>query len=420
VPHQVALTIRAAVHPREVDRLKAVLADLASDGRRAKLLPFEDLPVHFARFVILDEVTDLHGNRIEPSLYFMSDIDSPPRRFVRELVDVAADGLDQIFSHCEGYPDSPTAQQRVAYLEDRSIKPTAAYVNTVGRSVKDVRGEAQLRDAIEAFLDRRNWSDRTAVEVRAAVVDYVAGEPTLAWALRKAQPPSLSWRAKQLAHLVGAVVVLLVLAPILLAVLPFWLVALRIHERRDVPSQRVPDPVHVEALADVEDVIVQNQFTAVGFVKPGWFRRTTLSGVLWMLGLSARHVFNAGSLAGIHTIHFARWVFLDGKRRLIFISNYDGSLESYMDDFIDKVAWGLNAAFSNGVGYPRTRWLMLDGAKDERAFKNYLRDNQLPTPIWYSAYGDLTAVNIANNASIRRGLRGKASAAQAEQWARLL
>ena len=31
-------------------------------------------------------------------------------------------------------------------------------------------------------------------------------------------------------------------------------------------------------------------------------------------------------------------MFLDDKQRLIFISNYDGSLESYMDDFIDKVA----------------------------------------------------------------------------------
>jgi hypothetical protein len=35
---------------------------------------------------------------------------------------------------------------------------------------------------------------------------------------------------------------------------------------------------------------------------------------------------------------------------MLFASNYDGSLESYMDDFINKVAWGLNLVFSNGVG----------------------------------------------------------------------
>ena len=39
---------------------------------------------------------------------------------------------------------------------------------------------------------------------------------------------------------------------------------------------------------------------------------------------------------------------------MFFSSNYDGSLESYMNDFIDKAAWGLNAIFSNGDGFPRT------------------------------------------------------------------
>ena len=55
----------------------------------------------------------------------------------------------------------------------------------------------------------------------------------------------------------------------------------------------------------------------------------------------------------MQTIHFARWVLLDDNRRLFFASNYDGSLESYMDDFINKVAWGINLVFGNGVGFPR-------------------------------------------------------------------
>ena len=48
-----------------------------------------------------------------------------------------------------------------------------------------------------------------------------------------------------------------------------------------------------------------------------------------------------------------------------------------MDDFIDKVAWGLNVVFSNGVGYPRTRWLVLGGATDEQALQGFLRDHQV-------------------------------------------
>ena len=91
-----------------------------------------------------------------------------------------------------------------------------------------------------------------------------------------------------------------------------------------------------------------------------------------------------------------------------------------MDDFIDKVAWGLNATFSNGYGYPRTRWLFFDGARDELAFKQYLRSHQHPTELWFSAYPDLTALNIENNAQIRAGLHGRMTDAQAEAWLRKL
>ena len=62
---------------------------------------------------------------------------------------------------------------------------------------------------------------------------------------------------------------------------------------------------------------------------------------LWLVNLSAILVYNRGRLARVSTIHFARWVLLDDNRRVFFASNYDGSLESYMDDFINKVAFGL-------------------------------------------------------------------------------
>jgi hypothetical protein len=416
MPHQIAVSVRATVGNADVDALKAVLLDLAGE-RRAKVLPFEELPVHFARFVVLDEDTDRDGNAIAPSLLFMADIDAPLGRFLRQLATVAADGLDQIFRHCADYPNAPTPAERVAYLRDRMIDAGAVYINTVGRSLEQVRSEAQLRDAIEAFLDGRSWARNDAAAVRDAIVDFVAGDRTLSWALEPARRPSLLWRAKEVTHLVASVAVVLLLSPLLLIGLPFWLVALRIHEQRDQPSTEVPARARVEQLADMEDRLVQNQFSAIGSVKPGWLRLVTVRAVLWGLEFASRHIYNDGNLAGIRTIHFARWVFLDDKQRLIFISNYDGSLESYMDDFIDKVAWGLNAAFSNGVGYPRTRWLVLDGATDERAFKNYLRNHQVVTQVWYSAYGDLTAVNIANNAAIRRGLRGEMSSAEAERWA---
>jgi hypothetical protein len=118
----------------------------------------------------------------------------------------------------------------------------------------------------------------------------------------------------------------------------------------------------------------------------------------------------------VKTIHFARWTFIDGGRRVVFASNYDGSQESYMDDFIDKVAWGLNAVFSNGAGYPPTRWLLFGGARNERAFKHLLRVRQVVSPVWYTAYPNLTALNIANNSALRSGLLGELSEPEAAGW----
>ena len=149
---------------------------------------------------------------------------------------------------------------------------------------------------------------------------------------------------------------------------------------------------------------MSNQYTAIGSVKPGLFRRWLVTGLLVLIDYAARHVFTRGFLARVQTIHFAFWAFLDDKRRLVFTSNYDGGHEAYMDDFINKVAWGLNLAFSHGVGWPRTRWLVARGARIENKFKNYQRRHQLPTEVWYKAYPGLTLADLKRNQRIREGL----------------
>jgi hypothetical protein len=106
---------------------------------------------------------------------------------------------------------------------------------------------------------------------------------------------------------------------------------------------------------------------------------------------------------------------------LLFASNYDGSLDSYMDDFINKVAYGLNLVFSNGIGYPRTNFLLGRGAQDELTFKYYLRRHQVPTQVWYKAYPGLTAADLARNTQIREGLeRREMTDAEARRWLALI
>jgi hypothetical protein len=235
------------------------------------------------------------------------------------------------------------------------------------------------------------------------------------------RPTPLGWRLRNLIHCVGVPVVLLLLTPLLILYLPVFFYQLRRREKNDPEILPRPDSGHVKRLADLEDHDVTNQFSALGSVKPGRFRRWTVTFLVWILDYGVRHIFNRGYLTRVNTIHFARWVFLDDKRRLFFASNYDGSLESYMDDFINKVAWGLNLVFSNGVGYPRTRWLILDGAKDEQKFKRYIRRHELPTEVWYNAHPGIAAFDMARNSRIREGIEKSFMKDQEiREWLRLI
>jgi hypothetical protein len=112
---------------------------------------------------------------------------------------------------------------------------------------------------------------------------------------------------------------------------------------------------------------------------------------------------------------------LDDKKRMLFASNYDGSLDSYMDDFINKVAWGINLVFSAGVGFPRTSWLLCGGARYEQKYNSFLHRHQLPTAVWYKAYPGLSVADLNRNTRIRQGVDQRTmSESEAREWLSLL
>jgi hypothetical protein len=407
MPHQVPVTIRATLLPGSVGEVERLLREIRAGGPDDERFPFSSLGgVHFARLFVLPGVTDLEGEPIPDSLVYMADVDAPLGRHLHELAAVCGAGLDAVFGGCIGYPDHRNVATRIGWLARHLVKPAATYVHTVGRTVPQVHQESWLRAQIEDLLDRRAdlRAPIDASAARARITAAVLDRDDLAWAKRPPKRPGLPYRIRTAIHLVAVPAGTLLLAPILLPAAAVALVAIRLQERREVPESGPVDPAHVQAVEDYEDLAEQNPFTAVGFVKPGRVRRLTMRVALFGLDYTNRHFFARDNLAGVRSIHFARWVPIDDGRRLIFASNYDGSQESYMDDFIDRLAFGLNLVFSNGVGYPRTRWLVLDGARAEIPFKRYLRRHQIPTVVWYSAYDRLPARNIDDNAALRLGL----------------
>jgi hypothetical protein len=76
------------------------------------------------------------------------------------------------------------------------------------------------------------------------------------------------------------------------------------------------------------------------------------------------------------------------------------------------LAWG------SGVGFPPTRFLVVDGASHGRKFKNWARFSMAVTRFWYSAYRNYTVDQIERHARIATGLRKRRlSEKQAASWA---
>lgn len=429
---QASLMVWAPVAREREAELRTVLAGMNKhpgvvDPSNA-LLPFARFEgLHFARFILLDDQTtdDVRVYGRTPIAYpltlaFLADFDGPSNSFVEELVRVAGPGLQQVFACC-GYTP---VEELGSWIRRHSVEPSASYVNWVGRTMLQVREERALRDYLCTWLrgpGQTAVAGLPATEVRRKLQEVVKQS-----GLTLTPPPQtpIGWRISQFASLVTGLLLvplaLLLLLPILIPLLILYLIILRRHETRDPEIDLRATTPWIGELAKIEDFDVTNQFSAMGSLKPGWFRLFTISIGLVVVNWTARHFFARGHLGRVRSIHFARWVFIDGRKRLYFASNYDGSLDSYMDDFINKVGFGLNLVFSNGIGYPRTNWLVLDGAKDEQKFKRYIRRHQLPTAVWYNAHPGLTAVDLARSARIREGLeRPLMSEAETRQWLQL-
>ena len=392
------------------------------------VLPFGRFErLHFARIVVLDDPTlaDLEAYglpRPTPPVYlaFFADCDGVAREILADLAQRASVGLRKIFAHCEGFG---AQDDLLAWMLAHDRPPAANYVNWVGRTVQQIKQESALQRALAAKVPRGPLaSGAEAQQRRRELITFIKTEVQAGrLLLTPPEPTSFAWQLRKLVNLIAVPLVLLIGLPFLIVLSPLLILQLRRRETTDPEICPRPDPAALQALRLLEDRDVTNQYTALGLVKPGRFRRGLLAALLLLVDYTCRHIFTRGYLARVQTIHFARWVFLDGKTRVMFASNYDGSHEAYMDDFINKVAWGLNLLFSNGLGWPRTDWLILRGARIEQHFKPYQRRHQLPTQVWYKAYPGLALVDLKRNQKIRAGLEMPGvSDAQALAWLKLL
>ncbi|HSC52730.1 MAG TPA: hypothetical protein VLC98_03885 [Phnomibacter sp.] len=379
---------------------------------------FENIgTIHYARWLVIDDTispgTSSMGDM--PKLVYSANIDGDPGKHIEDLCTIAGDVIDKIYDCCEGYPSSASPEMKIAYLKKWAVPVSAFYIGSPGRSLPQIQQESQLRNFIRNFLDSKNWNGRSSQQVHAEIQKAVFANPEFEWAKKPAPTPSINWPG-----LVLMGIVLLLLLPVILV----WILVVQFkYERHDsyfTLKRSELDENAIRKLETYEDLDFQNQFSQLVVMKAGKVRLITYNSMMLFARVLIRNLFVKGKLMGIPSIHFARWVLFDNKKRVLFFSNFDGSWQQYLGDFIDKSGWGLTGIFSNTTNFPKTKFLIMGGAYDEEHFLAWSRHSEIQTQIWYNAYPQLSIKNINNNSIIRNGLSKQLSAAQAATFLKLL
>ncbi|CDX17856.1 Cytochrome P450 [Mesorhizobium sp. ORS 3324] len=423
--------------------------------------------IHFTSLAVAATGKDEKSGLETGALVFEISGDGSTDDVIGAITQAIGHRLRPIFRDVCGLPDGGSLEDflKKHHIEiSPSFGSTAGLVfsGTPGHSVRRILAEAKLADTVREIVEKPRAGTGNALAVLTEARRHVQCLGQFGWAFEPAEsllerPPGRWWQALTttlFAPAVLATVLIVILAcwqmtyvlvfgnphgitftniaiagtALLLAVLGLLAIALlliglcffalRRLEDKDRPQNAPVDIGTLDKILANEDHAAQNHLTAISTMKAGTLRRLALRFSFYLISITAQKVFRPGFLATINTIHFARWVLLPGTDKLVFFSNYGGSWESYLEDFIAKASAGLTGVWSNTEGYPRTRWLFLDGARDGDRFKRWARRQQVPTLFWYSAYPHLNTTRIRVNSRIRRGI-ASATGNEARDWVSL-
>ena len=431
-------------------RLKRLLEEINNDPPNNELLPFGKLPmVHFASFVVFsDPVQAEHQNPppvLPDHLVFESCVDGPFDAYLEALLHLALPALHDIFSCCADYePKAACHRDLKAYLLKKRRTPHLLHIGNPGLRVDHIKAGHRLREVLDAKLDdvvKRGRSTDRPLDLMRSLRARLNVPPSTRnhWFLeeptrQQAKTLRFGWFADQQSLLGsrvwhwGKLLTLLLVAATLGWLALYWLwhhgqlrsvlaaviavmVASQVFWRWLTWGKPLKPPTpkqarDTSAIQELEDKGVQNKMASLVILKPGFLRWFVTRTVLWLFNLIYRTVFTditPGRLAGLHTIHFGHWTILDlqtkrgtTQKAVMFLSNYDGSWETYLDDFLVTLLSGVVAIWAGGVGFPSP----LDGP----SFKSWARTRMSVWHAWYQAYPDLTVANIENNDKIREGL----------------
>lgn len=113
-------------------------------------------------------------------------------------------------------------------------------------------------------------------------------------------------------------------------------------------------------------------------------------------------------LASVPTTHLARWVVIDtlpyegiparldqlGHKYLLFTSNFDGTLDDYLELLRTRIPDVVDRLWSHCVGFP--------GAGERAPFRTYMKRCQVETTFFFGAYTAYTLEQVLRALALQR------------------
>lgn len=394
--NQAGLTVMTEILLGRADALQKVLlmAQSSDPFTPAKLL-------HYAAFVILPEIEG-----IPKRLVLETNYDGDLHKHLDELIAIAGAELDKIYLHCKDYPAASAVTKRDEfknYLIQHSVPSTAFYVALPGRSRDDIDNAIEVYKTASAYLDslcnRPGTSNLSFDQVWEELVKHFKNPTTTP---RPFSSPVSQQQLKRRSRLNGLLLGIVAI-PLAIVVLPILLLITRFYEwleSRIIFRRKYPFKPEVYEYMNLGR---QNHMCTLATVKPSTFRAIMIRLGLLLTNILANKVFILGHLDTITTIHFARWSLIDNNRHVLFLTNYDGSWSSYIDDFSDPPH--LNGVWGNTERFPPTRFMLWQGARLIQQFQAHVVEEFQPAYFFHRPYGgDYTVQNLIRYLELRDAL----------------
>jgi hypothetical protein len=401
---QRALTVVTRIARDQVASLDALLTQIGDHVNDNPYVDFSRMSsLHFASWVMV-----AFDPEFPPQLVLETSYDGELEQHLDELLAHGGRAVDAIYAHCEGYPAADGRDPRLVkdYLRTHAVPEAAFLVGLPGQTVASLLNAIDVRQEVQRYLDDLATACGFDGLSPKALVDRIARHLLGPSPVRPA-PSEVPLEQQRAIAFRNAILMALAGVPLAIALSPLlaiFLAVLRVHEVRDRAIPPPPTEPIDPRLFSQEDMFVQNHLATVVKLKPGFFRRWTVKGVMAFFDVFAGAIYRDGNVGGNPTIHFLRTFMMDDDQRVALFSNYDGSWANYLGDFADQMVFFLNAAFGNTEGFPAVNWLIGGGARDIAAYKQWTRERSPYTHVWYSAYPNVTIQNAQKDLALRDGI----------------